>query len=978
MVFAHACVLASASLIFSQGGAVSAPFSAETRAGRTEASSALAVAHGRVRFEANRGQVAAAARFLHRGAGYTLFLAPGEAVFALEGDAVVRMRIVGAREEAALVGREQLPGTVNYMRGAAPSGWIHGIPTFGRVECADVRPGIDLVYRGVGGSLEYDFVVAPGVDPGDLRLRFEGVSELSLEASGDLVLRTSCGALVHRAPVIYQERDGRREIVAGRFAVTGPREVGFVVGDYDPGRPLVIDPTVAFSSLLGGSGDDGATGVATDAAGNVYVAGYTASVDFPGAAGPPSGSRDAFVVKLDPTGSTILFATYLGGAASDSADGVAVDAAGNVYLAGDTQSNDFPITPGAFQAGFAGGFDLFVTKLDGLGGIVYSTYVGGSGNDIAFAFALGPADTVYVTGRTGSPDLPTTEGAYDSVLDGSNDAFLAIVDPAGNGALDLQYLTYLGGGLTEQSFGVAVDSAGTAYLIGSTVQEKTTQPRFPTTDDAYRSSVQLRKNTYLNSIFLTKIDPGGHFDADLVYSTFFIRNPGGQAGRAVAADDFGRAYVAGTCHDDFPTTAGAFDETYNGGQFFQLQDAFVAVVNTTIAGTAGLEYSTFLGGYDGEVPQAIAVEGATAGSPGTIHVAGVAVNVEPHPHEQSVQPFPTTGDAFQTATAGYGEGFYSKIQPAGNGAADLRFSTLLGGDQSEIVWSLALDAAGAVYLAGQTDSTNFAPLITSGAPAGGLDAFLMRIEFGGGGTPPAAPTALSATPVSSDAIDLDWTDNAGDEDGFELERSPDGAAWSLLDTLAADSTSYSDSGLAAATQYFYRVRAVNGSGSSAYSNTASATTLPDGGGGDVVADGEDSVAGSVTGSYTDTWTSDDAREEIRERLSNGNPANRFSFLEHKWTFDVPAGTQAFLNVEAHQTVSPDGDEFVFAWSTDGANYTDVLTVSATGGDVTYAHVAMDLPPGFSGTLYIRVRDTDQTSGNKGRDTVLIDHIFIGE
>ena len=254
-----------------------------------------------------------------------------------------------------------------------------------------------------------------------------------------------------------------------------------------------------------------------------------------------------------------------------------------------------------------------------------------------------------------------------------------------------------------------------------------------------------------------------------------------------------------------------------------------------------------------------------------------------------------------------------------------------------------------------------------------VDHLYIESEGSGGGLPPSAPSGLTATAVSQSRIDLNWTDGSSNEDTFELERSPDGSSWSSLASVGANVTSYSDTGLSASTTYWYRARAVNTAGASGWSNTASETTLPAGTVEDV-SSSEIAVSGTVSGSHTDTHTNNVVYESILERESGGRPNRRHSYLEHKWVFDVSGGSTVTFNVKAYHSVSSDGDDFVFAWSNDDVNYTDMLTVTKTADDGSYQ--SFSLPAGTSGTVYVRVLDTDQSQGNRPLDTVFVDHMFI--
>lgn len=355
-------------------------------------------------FEANQGQSDEQVRFLARGDGYSLFLTATEAVLSLRAPApsstVVRMRLVGANGQPTLTGLDPLAGTSNYLIGNDPDRWRRDVPNYARVKYASVYPGIDLVYYGKQRQLEYDFVVGPNADPSRVALAFDGVQALSIDPEGNLILQTAHGALTQQKPVIYQDLDGRRHLVDGRYELRADDRVGFHVSSYDPTRPLVIDPVLSYSTYLGGNGNDTGHAIAVDSAGNAYVTGVTRSTNFPGASGSPiqaswRGSDDVFVAKLNAAGTALVYSTYLGGSASDIGRAIAVDSTGNAYITGETDSGTqtpssipFP-TVGAFDAFYNLGGDAFVTKLNAAGNaLVYSTYLGGSGSDRGYGIAV--------------------------------------------------------------------------------------------------------------------------------------------------------------------------------------------------------------------------------------------------------------------------------------------------------------------------------------------------------------------------------------------------------------------------------------------------------------------------------------------------------------------------------------------------------------------------------------------------------------
>ncbi len=405
-------------------------------------------------FEANQGQTDKKARFLSHGQGYGLFLTPTEAVltlhkpkaaapetgkspgqtpktpagktltnFAQTGSEIattLHMQLLGANPNPKVGGLDELPGKVNYFRGNDPKQWHTDIPTYAKVKYEKVYPDIDLIYYGNQRQLEYDFIVAPGADPKAVRLAFKGADKLNVDAQGDLVLHTKGGDVRLRKPLVYQDVDGKRRQIDGRYSLQpakgkGHAQVGFQVAAYDKSKPLVIDPVLVYSTYLGGSSNDEAFDIAVDSAGNAYVTGQTDSTGFP-TQNPHqannNGGGDAFVTKINAAGSALVYSTYLGGSGRylegsgrDFAAGIAVGSAGNAYVAGYTYSTDFP-TQNPHQANNHGGEDAFVTKINAAGSaLVYSTYLGGSGVDYANGIAVDSAGNAYVVGFTGSTDF---------------------------------------------------------------------------------------------------------------------------------------------------------------------------------------------------------------------------------------------------------------------------------------------------------------------------------------------------------------------------------------------------------------------------------------------------------------------------------------------------------------------------------------------------------------------------------------------
>ena len=684
-------------------------------------------------FEPNLGQAGSDARFLSRGPGYAVALANDQIVLrttragSADANQLMRMRFVGSLPDPRIVGTGRLPGVVNHLSGSDPSGWFTDIPTFAGVRYESIYPGIDLVFHGAGSRPEYDFVVSPGADPRAIALAFPGADALVIDDSGDLTFRLGGITIRHLAPVIFQSVAGARRQVEGGFVRTGTGRIGFEVGPYDSTRPLIIDPVI-YSTFLGGESTDVGLSVAADPSGNAYVTGFTASTGFPTTPGAAQGAKaagtDVFVTKLNPTGSGIVYSTFIGGGGTDWGSGIALDASGNAYVTGRTDSTDFPTTTAAFDRTFGGGVDAFALKLNPTGtGLAYSTYLGGSGfehdrdNIIVVrsaAIAVDPAGNAYLTGQTTSSDFPTANAIDASIGGGScpggnlvcSDVYLTKLNPAGSG---LVYSTFLGGPDEDTGKSVFVDASGNAYLAG------TAFPGFPITPGAFRTFSQGFEG------FVSKVNAAG---SALVFSSFL----GGElsdAALGVAADGAGNTYVTGSTNSfQFPTTPGAFDTQKIGNE----SDAFVTKLNPS---GSGLVYSTYLGERETDEGVGIAVDGE-----GNASIAGTSQLGFP------TLPCPTaTHDAFTATFNATGSALLS--------------STCLGGRRDENANGIALDPSGNLYVTGETASSGAfqtspfptTPGVFQPAFAGGAtDAFVFKVSrAGGGGTPTIAISDASVT-----------------------------------------------------------------------------------------------------------------------------------------------------------------------------------------------------------------------------------------
>jgi hypothetical protein len=674
-------------------------------------------------FERNVGQTAPDVDFLARGPGSAVLLTARGALVRLPG-AAVRIDLLAAD------GRVRPRGLASL---AAPSHYFKGIqafraPSFARVEYPQVYPGVDLAYYGKQRELEFDFMLAPGADASRIRLSFEGVQEVLLEADGRLRLRTGSGDLWLGRPRVYQKRGGEEREIAATLILRGRNEAGFQLGAYDPQLPVMIDPVLSYASYLGGAAFDSITGIAVDSAGSAYVAGWTESVDFPTTSqafqSGNGGSTDAFVAKLSPAGDSLVYSTYLGGSRDDRAFGIAVDASGAAIVTGWTYSADFP-TVAAAQSVPGGWRDAFVAKLSPSGdALVFSTYLGGSGSDSGNGVAVDAQGGIYVAGETDSTDFPVRNGFLSS-NQGLSDAFVAKFTSAGA----LVYATYLGGNGQDRATAIAVDSAGQAYVTGATESSN-----FPAL-----SAFQAHSGG-LQDAFVAKLNASG---SGLVYSTYLggaggsVRFP--ESGLGIAVDSAGNAYVTGVASSaDFPEQ-NPLQACVTTGH----TDAFVTKLN---AWGSGLLYSTCLGGSDYDYGTAITVDSA-----GNASVAGYTTSGD----------FPVTNPV-QASNAGLYDAFVATLTPAGNALA---FSTYLGGQGSDSAQAVALDGEGNIYVAGQTLSNDFptahAIQTQNGGSYGGFVAKL-RTQACSFQVTPAGPITIPAAGASGNlgvATDGDcqWT-----------------------------------------------------------------------------------------------------------------------------------------------------------------------------------------------------------------------------
>jgi hypothetical protein len=615
------------------------------------------------------------------------------------------MSLVGGRPVEPQ-GEGPLPGVSNYFVGGDRSRWKSGVSSFARVRYRGVLPGVDLVYYGSQThELEYDLELAPGAAPRALVVEFAGARGLRLEESGDALLELEDGSMVRkRRPIAYQlDERGEQRAVASQFRVVDGARLGFTVGAYDVTRPLVIDPTISYSTYLGGSRFDELFAVAADAAGNTYAVGYTTGTLFPTRAPAQAayggGSSDAIVCKLKADGSGLVYATYLGGEDADRAYSVAVDASGNAYVAGVTFSDNFP-TAAALQPLAGGAQDAFVTKLSAAGALSYSTYLGGSADDLAQGIAVRATGEAFVTGTSFSVNFPIVSAAQSS-LQGTSDAFVARLTASGNA---LTYATYLGGSGNDLGQAIAVDASGSAFVAGQTAS-----PNFPTL-----SPIQATYGGGVSDAFVTKLAASGNA---LAYSTFL----GGtlpDVATAVAHVG-GAAVVAGyTSSFNFPIVGG--DQPTMGGN----SDAFVSRIN---ASGSALDVSTYLGGSGPDSASSLVID-----QNNYVYVGGQTASAN----------FPLDAPlGGQGSRQGSSDGFVTAFASGGSRV----WSTYLGGSSTDSVVGVAIGAPTTLHVLGNTLSNNF-PIVgvpLFGTAPGPQDGFVARMT-----TLALTPAPASQPPIA--------------------------------------------------------------------------------------------------------------------------------------------------------------------------------------------------------------------------------------
>jgi hypothetical protein len=676
-------------------------------------------------FMENRGQVDGAVKFHLKIPEGNVFFAPQEIVYQIlynrhfesQSDNLsikggqdstrnlgfenIRMTFLGASDKVKIEGERENETKANFFQGNNPENWVAGVRTYQKLIYRDLYPQIDLILYGDNGRIKQEYRIKSGGEAEDIQAFYTGVDRLEITNKGQLEILTKNGKLLEDVPESYQYIEGKRVQVPTEYFIQQDNTVRFKVGEYRKDRELIIDPPLVFSTYLGGILPNHGMDIAIDASGNSYVTGVTQSTDFPTTPGAYDqtfndlGYSDAFVTKMNSTGTALIYSTYIGGGYWDSAHSIAVDGSGNAYITGSTESDNFPTTPGAFDTTHGiSSRDMFVTKLNSTGSaLVYSTYVGGGGMEVGECLKVDGAGNAFVAGYSGYTDFPTTAGAYDTTHNGGEDAVLFKLNAAGTGLI---YSTYLGGSGNDHGYGLVIDGGGIAYITGDTNSSD-----FPATPGAYDTTYNDTFSPF-SDVFIAKLDAAG---ANLMYATY-VGGDSYDHGRAIAIDGWGNAFVTGyTESDDFPTTAGVHGPAHNNDI-----DAFVTKINPT---GSELHYSTYLGGSGVDEGHGIAVGGL-----GLAHVIGDTDSAD----------FPTTIGAYDRSHNGDDDVFLTVFTPSGSA---LVYSTYIGGMRDDEGESLRLDGGGHAYITGRTFSYTFpaTPGAYSTSKTGTSDVFITKFGF---------------------------------------------------------------------------------------------------------------------------------------------------------------------------------------------------------------------------------------------------------
>ena len=638
-------------------------------------------------------------QFVARGPRFRYLFTGNQAIFQ-SGGKQVSLRFQGAAPGAKIQAGEKLSSTTGLYYGNDPSKWRPSVPNYGRLQVPGLYQGIDLVYYGNEGELEYDLTVKPGADPGMVRLRLDG-SHARVDRDGNLV-----AGLIQKHPVAYQvSADGARISVASRYAKNADGSYGFVLGKYDRDRELVIDPVLHFSIYLSGSNQDVAQAIGLDKIGFLWVAGTTYSTDFPiqgGFQATEGGGTDIFVAKIDPNakiGTQVVFSTYIGGTANETLGGMAVGPNGDIYLTGSTLSSDFP-TVNPAQTSLAGTTNAFVVWINSSKALGYSTYLGGTTNDTGVGITFNSKGQIFVTGGADSPDFPTVN-AFQPVQAGRQDAFVAKYDPSLSGTATLVYSTYLGGSGWDIGRGIAVAEDESVWIAGGTysynmpMRGNSRQPVYRGDGDAFVAHLNISLGSSATA---------------LEYSSFLGGSDQEEATN-ILINSAGQLVLSGwTISSTFPVTGNGLQTTYGGNG-----NAFISILDTTKAPSQQLIYSTFFGGTGPTIASDLKQDAA-----GNLYLTGVTL----------AAGLPTTKNAAQAAYDGSEDVFVLEFNPATAGAEAISYLSYLGSDGLQVGNGVAYDGKGNIYVVGYTSGPIFKALhgVTKGSGAGKIDGFVVGLN----------------------------------------------------------------------------------------------------------------------------------------------------------------------------------------------------------------------------------------------------------
>jgi len=646
-----------------------------------------------LRFEASPDSDTA--RYVARGTRFHFSFTAQEADFERNGKNV-RLRFQGANRDARIEPIDKLRSTTNLYLGNDRAKWRHAIPNYGRLKVQGLYPGVDLVYYGNAGELEYDLTVLPGADPRKIRLRLNG-SRAHVDDEGNLV-----AGLIQKHPAAYQiAADGSRIPVSSRYSKNADGSYGFQLGAYDRQRELVIDPVLTLSTYLSGSYEDISYGIGHDKIGFLYIAGTTQSTDIPLAGNSykttPGGTSDLFVAKVDPNaapGTQIVYSTYFGGAAIENFGGMAVSPNGDVYLTGNTASADLPLVNAA-QGALIGGFDAFVAWFDSSQNLAYCSYLGGTADDFGIGVNYDSKGLIYVTGGTESDDFQYVTSGYQMTRAGQQDAFVTVFDPSRDTASTIIYSTYIGGSGWDIGRGIAKAPDDSVWVVGGTYSSD-----FPLIGSSYQGNygsggdafaIQLRPNLGPNS---------------LLYTTY-LGGTDQEEARNVLIDPAGRVILSGwTLSSDFPVTLDAMQRVYGGDT-----DVFVAILSST----GQLVYATYFGGRGGESAFDLKQDAA-----GSLYLAGFTVS----------SGLAVTPNALQSSYDGSVDAFVLKFDPTKPGPLAIQYCSYLGSDGFQIAYGVDFDQTGKIFVTGFTSGPIFDAFGGAGKPssAGNRDAFVIGFQ----------------------------------------------------------------------------------------------------------------------------------------------------------------------------------------------------------------------------------------------------------